>query len=75
MDPLKPFRPPRNKRTHRPEGGYGSVQSFVCIHSFWCMVLTLHVVGEITDHDVAIMEKGYKWMIYTPPVRYARYKV
>lgn len=39
------------------------------------MVLTLHVVGEITDHDVAIMEKGYKWMIYTPPVRYARYKV
>ncbi|KGB74612.1 hypothetical protein I307_02216 [Cryptococcus deuterogattii 99/473] len=24
-------------------------------------------MGEITDHDVAIMEKGYKWMIYTPP--------
>lgn len=39
------------------------------------MVLTAFVVGEITDHDVAIMEKGYKWMIYTPPVRYVRYIV
>lgn len=36
---------------------------------FGVMVLTLHVVGEITDHDVAVMEKGYRWMIYTPPVR------
>ncbi|OWZ68902.1 hypothetical protein C365_00100 [Cryptococcus neoformans Bt85] len=24
-------------------------------------------MGEITDHDVAVMEKGYRWMIYTPP--------
>lgn len=39
------------------------------------MVLTDFLVGEITDHDVAIMEKGYKWMIYTPPVRYVRYIV
>lgn len=67
--PSNPFELPETRELIAQKVAMGQSSPSSVFVRFGVMVLTLHVVGEITDHDVAVMEKGYRWMIYTPPVR------